>query len=854
MGEVYRARDAQLGRDVALKVLPAQFVNDPDRVARFQREAKTLASLSHPNIGIIHGLEHSGSVSALVLELVEGPTLADRLAASRMELDEALTIAQQIASALEAAHEQGVIHRDLKPSNIKLRPDGTVKVLDFGLAKVRVTDAGTSDPHLSHSPTITSPAATQTGVIMGTAAYMSPEQARGRPVDKRTDIWAFGCVLYEMIAGRRPFSGEDVSEVLASILAREPNLDLLPHATPPSIRRLIRRCLRKDQADRLRDIGDARLEIRDCLSRTEADELARPPRNATRLAALGATLLVAVAAIGAMGWRWRSAPPPPEVRLDINIPQTSAPASVAISPDGRTMAYVATSDGQARLWLRPLDAGTARALPGTEGANYPFWAPDSRSIGFFADSSLKRIDLDGESIRNLSKVYRATGGTWSRSGVIVFSSLGYPISRVAATGGTPVEVPGLFQTGSNFTPHFLPDGNHFLYFVRAAPDTRGVYIGALEGEQDGQRLLESDAGAVYAASGHLIFVRKNTLFAQPFDAGSRQIDGLPVTVAQNVSNCPCVTVSTTGAIAYRAAGTAPRRQFVWFDRSGKELDTLADRFGVMSTPSFSPDGSRILGYRNVAGNIDVWSLEYRRGAYTRFTTHVADDVSPVWSPDGQHIAFGSNRNGPHDLYRKSATAGGAEELLLASPQQKFPTGWSSDGRYLLFDLRDSNSSSDVMALPLDGKGEPIPVAASPNFDEQRAQLSPDAKWVAYQSDESGRDEIYMQPFPGPTSTRWPISNSGGTQVRWRGDGRELFYVTLAGQMMSVSMQPPVGNSEPVIGTPVPLFAPPLGGLIQQGDFRHQYLVASDGRLLVGTMTDTVNVPITVILNWMPANQ
>jgi serine/threonine protein kinase/Tol biopolymer transport system component len=852
MGEVYRARDTQLGREVALKVLPELFVTDPERVARFQREAKTLAVLSHPNIGAIYGLEQSNGITALVLELVEGPTLADRLARGSLPLDEALPIGQQIASALEAAHDHGIIHRDLKPSNIKVRPDGTVKVLDFGLAKAQPTDAAAPVSDVSHLLTVTSPAATRAGVILGTAAYMSPEQARGKPLDKRTDIWAFGCVLYEMLTGRRAFTGDDVSEVLASVLAREPDFAALPATTPPPIRRLVQRCLQKDRTDRLRDIGDARIEIRDAQSKTDSEAIARGgDRGSRQRIVLTASLaLVALIAVVAIVWRFQPEPGAPEVRLDINTPQTSAPASVAISPDGRTMAFVATADGQSRLWLRPLDSAVARPLRGTDGARYPFWSPDSRSIGFFADNKLQRIDIDGESIRILSNAHRGTGGAWNRDGVIVFSSLGAPVSRVPEGGGEPIEMPRLVQLGSNFSPHFLPDGRHFLYYVRAGPEARGVYVGQLDGASPSKRVLDSDAGAVYAPSGHLMFVRQGTLFAQVFDASTWELGEPPSAVAQNVANCPCVSVSNGGAIAYRPAGPPARRQFVWFDRSGAEISKVSD-VPAMSTPSLSPDGQRILGYRGLSGNVDVWLFDIRRGAYERLTSDVSDDVTPVWSPSGDHIVFASNRKGPHDLYRRSAAAGGTEELLLASGAQKFPTDWSSDGRFVLFETQNATTSSDLWVMPMDGSGKPVPVAET-KFDEQRGQLSPAGAWVAYQSDESGRDEIYIQRFPGPATSKWTVSTNSGTQVRWRRDGKELFYVALDGRLMAVPIQVSANEKAPEVGAPIALFSPPLGGMVQQADFRHQYSVSPDGqRFLVAAVTEPANVPIVVILNWKP---
>ena len=564
MGEVYRARDPRLDRDVAIKILPGAFASDPDRIARFQREAKTLASLNHPNIGGIHGIEDGNGVTALVMELVEGEDLSARIRRGAIPIGEALPIARQIADALQAAHDNGIIHRDLKPANIKLRPDGTVKVLDFGLAKAMEPAGGL--PAVTESPTITTPAMTRAGIILGTAAYMSPEQARGNPLDARTDIWSFGCVLYEMLTGRRAFAGDDVSDVLASILAREPDLAALPAGAPASIRRLLRRCLEKDRTARLHDIADARLEIGDAMARVDPDVDAVPPasggrRTGERLAWIGVLAAVTLALAASWTPAFRPVAVASEMRVDIATPPTTAPQSLAISPDGRTIAFVATADDRARLWLRSLESGASRPIAGTDGAEFPFWSPDSRAVGFFADGRLRRVDVDGGSVQTIAIAAEGEGGTWNRDNVILFASLGSPISRVPATGGEPVALPRLAQRGSDFSPEFLPDGNHFLYYVRGNPEFRGTYIGTLDGTLEPRRLLDTDSGAIYAASGHLLFVRQGTLYAQAFDPGSLAITGHPVSVAERVANNPgrpAVSVSRAGSIAYRpsSAGRA----------------------------------------------------------------------------------------------------------------------------------------------------------------------------------------------------------------------------------------------------------------------------------------------------------
>jgi Tol biopolymer transport system component len=699
---------------------------------------------------------------------------------------------------------------------------------------------------------------TQPGMILGTAAYMSPEQARGKPLDKRTDIWAFGCVLYEMLAGRRAFAGDEVSDVLASVLAREPDLAALPATAPPSIRRLLQRCLQKDRNERLRDIGDVRIEIRDAIAKPDSEGTIVASRRADRrsrerFAWMGALAVLTLALAASLILARRSGSAASEMRVDIATPTTTVPMSLAISPDGRTIAFVATSEGQSRLWLRSLESGAAQAVVGTESAESPFWSPDSRSVGFFAAGKVRRIDVDGGSVRTLANAPGGgQGGAWNGDGVILFASLGNPILRIPATGGEPVALSRLALQGSDFSPQFLPDGRHFLYYVRASPEIRGVYVGQLDEALEARRLLDSDTGAVFAPSGHLLFVRQETLFAQDFDPIRLALTGSPFPVAAHVASTrgATVSVSGTGAIAYRTSSAATQRQFVWFDRSGKEVSRVGDAVSTtLSSPSLSRDGQRVAMYRSVnAGNPDIWVLETKRGVFSRFTSDVADDVGPVWSPNGDRIAFSSNRTGVPDIYQKAVTAGGSEERLLSTAQPKSVTDWSPDGRLLLFSSRDPKKGTDIWALPLDGDGKPFPVVQT-DFDEQGGQFSPDGHWIAYQSDESGRAEIYVQRFPD-RGNKWQISTNGGSQIRWRRDGRELFYVALDGRLMAVAIGVSSNAQAPEVGTPVALFAPPLGGAVQQGDSRHQYMVASDGqRFLVATVTEEANTPITVILNW-----
>jgi serine/threonine protein kinase len=848
MGEVYRARDTQLKREVAIKVLPAAFSQDPERLARFQREAELLATLNHPNIAAIYGLEDG----ALVLELVEGPTLADRIAGGPLPFEEALPIARQIADALDAAHEQGVIHRDLKPANIKVRPDGAVKVLDFGLAKA--LEPAVTSGVVSHLPTITSPAMTRAGVVLGTAAYMSPEQARGRAADKRSDVWAFGCVLYEMLTGRRVFDADEVSDTMAAVLRADPDWTKLGPHVPDRITMLLRRCLEKDLKRRLRDIGDARLEL-DARSESPAPSpVATADRLRERFAWLAAVGVLALVATAMTAWAIRPTMPPAEVRLEITASPTTDPASLAISPDGKQMVFAGTSQGRIQLWLRPLASVSAQPLPGTEGASLPFWSPDNRSIGFFADRQLKRIDVDSQSVRSLSPVGAFGGGSWSRDGVILFSpNAPLPIFRVPAAGGEAVAITNLGSSSGHSFPQFLPDGHHFLYYVRGSPDIRGVYLGQLDG-REARRLFDADSAAEYAPTRHLLFLNQRTLFAHAFDPDRLELTGNPIPVAEQVTigaqASPALTVSAAGVIAYRTGPSADQRQFVWFDRSGAALGNVGDRGAALLGPSLSPDGRRLALFQGVSGLVDIRLLDIERGVLTRFTSDPADEIWPVWSADGENIVFSSNRNGQLDLYRKATGGTGSEQVLLATPQQKVANDWSKDGRFLLYTNIDPKAVASLWVLPLDG-GKPSKIVQT-DFNAGWGQFSPDGKWIAYASTDSGRWEIYVQPFPGP-GARSPVSTSGGVMTRWSSDGHELFYIAADDRLTAVSIRPASDGQAVAVGTPVSLFATRVGGALQQTDINPPYVVARDGRrFLMSTVVDDANTsPITVILNWKP---
>ena len=850
MGEVYRAHDAKLHRDVALKILPDLVAGDPDRLARFQREAQVLASLNHPNIGGIHGFQEADGIGALVLELVEGPTLADRIAEGPMALEDALAVARQIAEALEAAHDRGIIHRDLKPSNIKLRPDGTVKVLDFGLAKA--VDA-TMSGAVSASPTMTSPAVTGAGMILGTATYMAPEQAKGKEVDRRADVWAFGCVLYEMLTGRTAFEGETVSEVLAAVLKTESDWRRLPADTPEGIRRLLRRCLQKDPIRRLQHIGDARIEIDEAqiAPQSDARAVSIASRSHARLAwSAAGVLALATAILGVL--LTRRAPSSAELRLEITTPPTTDPLSLAISPDGRKIVYAATSDGRSQLWLRVLDSTSARPLAGTDSASLPFWAADSRSIGFFADAKLKRTAIDSGAVHVLANAHAPGGGTWNRDDTILFApNITGDFYRISARGDQePVALTASRRVAAGHRyPHFLPDGRRFIYYAAGGSEA-GVYAGNLDGSVTA-RLLEADTPAVYGP-GHLLFIRQGTLFAQPFDPDRLTLTGNPIRMAEQVSGdafgAP-LSASAAGPIVYRAGAIPRQRQFVWVDRSGRELEKVGEPDDANAfSPSMSPDGHRVALHRIVNRNVDIWWFETGRQVLERFTTASANDIHPIWSPDGSRIIYASLRENVYDLYEGSVTRTGGHELVLATPQGKRATDWSSDGRFILYRSNDPKTGPDIWARSMDGDRKSFPVVQT-EFEERDGQFSPDGKWIAYESNKSGRPEIVVQPFPGPGAES-RISTNGGAQVRWSRDGREIFYIALDGRLMSVSIRIASDGQTIDAAAPVPLFAARVGAAVQRLS-GPQYMVAVDGkRFLMNRLTEETHTsPITVILNW-----
>jgi len=845
MGEVYRARDTKLKREVALKVLPEVFARDLGRMIRFQREAEVLASLNHPNIAHIYGVEES----ALAMELVEGETLAGPL-----PIETALNYGKQIAEALEYAHDRGVIHRDLKPANVKITPEGVVKLLDFGLAKAAEDPSAPADA--SDSPTLTL-GATNIGVILGTAAYMSPEQASGKVADRRSDIWSFGAVLYEMLSGKQAFAGESVSDTLASVLKVDPDWSVLPQDTPASVLKLIRRCLTKDRKRRLQAIGEARIVIEDQLAnpQSELEVVTRGEAPAWKLPWILAVAGIAAALIVSF-LHFRAQPAPDATqRYTIALPEnTTSIHSFAISPNGRYVAIAAAVNGKRELWLRPMDAHQAEPMPGTEDATYPFWSPDSRYVGFFGQGKLKKIAAGGGSPQSLCDAGEGLGGSWNRDEVIVFSpGTGAAIQRVSAAGGVPTDVTRGKSSLAAF-PVFLPDGRRFLYDSAGPVEQRGVYLSSLDGKQD--RRILADRSTVVFAAGHLLFVRENTLMAQPFDVASGQIVGDVFPIAENVSFTTAViyapvTVSETGVLLYESSGVGRNNQMLWYDRGGKTLETVGTA-GPVWEPAIAPDEKSIMFRRTslASERADLWQRDLARGAEQRFTTDAAVNLAPVWSPKGDRIAFSSNHEGGmFNLYQKAATGAGEDEKLLAIGHNIFISQWSRDGRFIVFQEQDPKAKFDIWVLPMDdAERKPVPFLRS-QFNEVLGQLSPDSHWMAYTSDESGQREVYVRPFPG-TGGEKRISIGGGEQPRWRGDGKELFFVGGDRKMMAVVVEASAGPKPTLeVEAPRPLFESRLAQTIFSAAF--EYDVTADGkRFLLNTIAGGTSAPLlNVVLNW-----
>jgi len=879
MGEVYRARDSRLGREVAIKVFPAAFSADEDRLRRFEQEARAAGMLNHPNILTIYDIGTHDGYPYIVAELLDGEELRVQMNRGPLPVRQALDYAQQITLGLAAAHEKGITHRDLKPENLYVTADGRVKILDFGLAKLKrqPVHGGVN----SETPTALVSPTTNPGTVIGTVGYMSPEQVLGEEADHRADIFAFGLILYEMLAGRPAFEGASAVAVMSAILRDEPpELVESNDKIPPQLDRLVRRCLEKRPERRFHSAHDLGLAL-EVLSATSGSRLeaqsaalsgaaktqaeARGPRlpNRKRLVWIAITALLLLAALPFVIAYIQRAPLttravrsfilPPEKSIFNFVGLNAGP--VTVSPDGRRLAFVASaSEGRNLLWVRPLDALSAQQLAGTEGAFHPFWSPDSRFLGFFADGKLKKIDAAGGPPITLCEAPMGRGGTWNLNGVIIFAPNNTgALHRVSASGGASSEVTKLDEARGELShrwPCFLPDGRHFLYLGRGSilseGETAAICVASLD-SQGSKLLLRANSNTAYT-QGHLLYLREGALLAQPFDAKRLETTGDAFPIAEQIQHIPALgrgvfSVSENGVLAYQTGSATGNLQLTWFDRSGKPLGVLDDP-APNANPKLSPDGKRLAVVITdpQTGHPDIWLYELARGIKTRFTFDPAGEREPIWSPDGSRIVFTSNRKGHFDLYQKSANGAGSEELLLESNFDKAPSSFSPDGRFLLYSAVDPKTKADLWVLPLGGDRKPFPFLQT-EFTESFGQFSPDGRWIAYRSDESRGGEIYVAPFPGPGGQR-QVSTAGGRQPRWRGNGKELFYLSPDDKMMAAEVNGQGATLE--VGAVRPLFEARqsvTGGFL--------YDVTGDGQrfLINAAVEQKASSPIILVQNW-----
>jgi len=873
MGEVYCAKDDRLGREVAIKVLPASFANDEDRLRRFEQEARATSALNQPNILTVYDIGTHECWPYIVTELLEGEELRAQLNGGALPQRKAIDYAQQIASGLAAAHAKGIVHRDLKPENLFITLDGQVKILDFGLAKLRPQQGAPASSYVAIQRAATNP-----GMVLGTVGYMSPEQVSRQEADHRSDIFSFGVILYEMLSGRRTFTGDSEIEVMNAILKEEP-AELNETKISSALEKIVRRCLEKKPERRFQSTSDLRFAIETLSTPPSAqlDSLQLPavvesqtttfktrlPGNPP-LAWIGAAALL----LGILGFAWVyfTRQPAAEARVmkfSILPQENTSFDHLAVSPDGRHLAFTAATGGKVQLWVRALDSTEAKALTGTDGATYPFWSPNSRFIGFFAGGKLRKIEVSGGLPATLCDARVGTGGAWNRDDVILFSTLGGAgVSRVSATGGEVRSVirPDLKRRETDFfDPWFLPDGRHFLYFsFSGQKEVRGVYLASLDGGTN-QRLLGDDSSAVYAVSGtggeYLLFGREGALMAQPFDPVARRLTGEPLSVAAQVARIwgtsgifprRKFSVSDNGVLVFDPLPSRQRHQLLWVDRSGRQTGSLEEVDNVTML-RLSPDNKRFMVVRVdfEAANNDLWLSDATGGNVTRFTFDRGNDSFPVWSPDGSLIVWSSNPQGLYHLYQKAASGAGHDTLLLKSDYYKFPTDWSRDGRFIIYRQIDPKTKYDVWVLPvgpLSADQKPFPFLQT-EANEAAAVLSPDGKWMAYTSDESGRYEVYVQNFPVGGGKR-QVSTYGGIGPHWRGDGKELFYHAPDGKLMAVEVK---AGPNFEAGTPVELFEFRAGGNL----ITPYYSVTADGqRFLLSTIVETREAaPLTVVVNW-----
>jgi len=859
MGEVYQAKDLKLGRNVAIKVLPEEFAKDTDHVARFQREATLLASLNHPNIAAIHGLEESGGTQFLVLELVEGETLRDRIKSGPIPVEESLKLALQIAGALEAAHEKGIIHRDLKPANVKVTPDGMVKVLDFGLAKAYAGER--ADLNLSNPPTVSN-AATQHGVILGTAAYMSPEQARGKTVDKRADIWAFGCVLFEMLTGHPTFSGNDVSDILAAVIRSEPEWNDLPANLHMRLREVLERCLEKEAKNRYHDISDVKADIQRILT-DPSGVLVQPveiiePRNRLRLVLPWVAIAIILGAIIAGVAVWKLKPTPPQEPLNVSRFLIEAAGigdynGLTLSPDGSRLVYAAAVDGAQQLFLHELNQTAAVAIQDTKDAMYPFFSPDGNWVGFFTGSELKKVSLSGGLTQMLCKVNYRGGASWGPDDTIVFSSADSPgLMRVSASGGEPQPLTNA-ENGleKHVWPEFLPDGKAVLFTIGDA--SANLQVAVLSLETKNIRPLINGTHARFAPSGHLIFARESSLWAVPFDSEHLDLKGDPKPIVEGVQVNPGgwahYSLANDGSLAY-LAGISVQTSFkklTWVDRNGKE-EPLAAQPNCYFGPRISPDGTKVAMMIQADEKSDIWILDIVREAMTRLTLDEVSDY-PLWSLDGQRVVFRSGSFGNDAFYSKAADGTGVYEKLGSGKPATIPCSWAEDGKTLVATKYNPITKTNIGSISMEGDYEWKPLLQE-KYEEFQPEISPDGRWMAYTSNQSGKYEIYVRPFPDVNKRRWQISTDGGDSALWSPDGREIFYRN-GDEVMAVAVE-----TEPAFkaGKPQTLFS---GTYAYFNPIQcHPWDISHDGKyfLMMKELQSSASAgdtqpKINIVLNW-----
>lgn len=861
MGEVYRGLDTRLDRTVAIKVLSSSLSNSAELKLRFEREAKAISSLNHPNICALYDVGLENGTDFLIMEFIEGETLAEVLKRGPLPLDKAMRVAMEIVDALEKAHRSGIVHRDLKPGNIMLTKQGA-KLMDFGLAKpvsvLSATPAATASPVFSAALTRSSPASplTSVGSIVGTVQYMSPEQIEGRESDARSDIFAFGLVLYEMIGGRRAFDGKTQASIVASILALDPApLATVQPATPSALNTVVHHCLAKDPDDRFQTAHDLKLQLE------MVSGLHLPPVTATvapaksKLWVWSVAAVMALVAIGAGAWAWKLANAPVKVIRGSFLPPASGTYSTfslaQVSPDGRYVVYAASVNGVTQLWLQSLESEVPQPMTGTDGATYPFWSPDSRSVGFFAGNRLKRAEVAGGPAQTICDVVDGRGGSWSQNGTIIFGSRLTAIMKVSSAGGQPAPVTELDRKKSHGThrwPWFLPDGKSFLFMtgITGNDNPRNeLYLGSLDSKES--RMIVAASSNVVYASGHLLYRREGSLMAHPFDPDKKVLTGDAVPIVEQLRFDPGTSVgnfsaSTNGVLLFQhGMGSTGAQQLTWFDMTGKKTGTALDPATAYSF-RLSPDNKRAaVSIVDGAGNVDVWIYDLLRSVKSRLTFDPTRDYEPVWLPDGKKVLYSSEREDARgQIWMKNADGSGEEECFMKSDGYDLPDHVSPDGKYLVF-TRRSGTTADLWLIPLAGERKPVAYLQT-SFNEFSGNVSPNNQWIAYTSDESGRFEIYVSTFPH-AGGKWQISNGGGREPMWSPNGKELFYISLDNDLMSTSVTAAASSIQP--GVPRKLFpSSPAPG-------RKTYAIGNNGQLMVNGFVNekSASQPLSFTINW-----